>query len=371
MLPHNALYGGVANSIRTATPVNAGATAAIATEVSKQTTTLVDGIKRNSQTDIMQARRTLIEDADTITANNKEGQASAAYQAAYAGQLEPVLSKLIAAPNPRLVRLNAAIILGEVAEKVSRTDNADIFANVAALLLQSKEFEGQLWGLKIAKYAIASDADKNGKLGNPSLNLNKLIVKAVENSKYPGELIDEAYQTLRLDPITPVLQNNRKLEQSLALQTLPDILDLVEWRTQQYKSGPVPNPRAELELTGYLPLGGALDAVTSAPELRDRTLKAIGELTCAQLKAASDAIAAGNPADPDLIEVARNCGSAMASFGTALTGSNPPVTGAEALGAAGDMIRTIQLTTPDDKLKSWCDGLAKALQGMNIQVSMP
>jgi hypothetical protein len=367
-LPHTAARGGVQNTIRTATPVSAGSVIIIQRDIDTQKKLIVTNIAGGDATKVRQARQTLIDNAD-----NANGSASDAYQKQYATQLDESLSPLTAAPNPRLVRLNAAIVIGQVAEKVSRTDNADIFAKVAAALLQTKDFETQLWGLKIAKFVLSSEADKNAKIVG---DLDKLIVKTVENSKFPGELIEEAYRALKFDPLAQppamILQNNRKLAVTLATLTLPDLLDLIEWRTQQFKNGPPVNPRAESELTGYLPVGAGLEAVNSNPELRDRTLKAVGELTCAQLKAATDAIAAGIPLDPDLIDVARNCGSAMASFGGSLANGNPPVNGAEALAAAGDVIRReIQLNTSDDKLKSWCDGLTKALQGMNIQVSMP
>jgi hypothetical protein len=363
----------VANSIRTATPVSKGSEAAIQKDIDNQingdgqtTKGLVKGVADGDAAAVKLARDTLIGNADST---NPVGGATEAYQSKYAELLAKSLKDKLAEGNPRQVRLNAAIIFGAVAEKVARTNSADVFAEIATLLLQSKEFETQLWGLKIAKYVLASDVAKNGKL-NGNFNLNKLIVKTVENSKYPGELIDEAYQALKFDPILAQIQN-RKQAETLAALTLPDILDLVEWRTQQFKGGPPVNPRAESQLTGYLPVGGAFDAVNANPTLRDRTLKAMGELTCAQLKAAEDVANAGGQPDPDLIEVAKNCGSAMATFGGNLVSSNPPVTGAEGVQTAGQMINGITLTTPAGTLHTWCDGLAKALQGMNIQVSMP
>jgi hypothetical protein len=372
-LSQNAARGGVQNSIRLATPVSEGSKKAIAKDIKTQLDALVNGLtKGNDATNVSAARRTLIDNADTVSNGSNPPSASAAYQNEYATQLHDALKRLLEPANSRLVRLNAAIILGQVAEKVARTNNADVFTDIATLLLGSKEFEGQLWGLKIAKYVLASDAAKNGKLNNNLLDLAKLIVKTVENSKFPGEMIDEAYLALKFDPIAADLQGNRKQAETLAAQTLPNILDLVEWRTQQYKGGLVPNPLAESDLTGYLPVGGAFDAVNSAPELRDRTLKAMGELTCAQLKAALDAATAGQQPDQDLVAVARNCGSAMATFGGNLANANPPVTGAEGVQTAGQAIsQSLSLTTPAPTLQTWCEGLAKALQQMNIQVSMP
>jgi hypothetical protein len=363
---YRAVRAGIANSIRTATPVSAGNLIIINKDISTQVKAIVDGAASKDAQKIKQARQTLIDNAD-----NQTSTASPAYQAQYAASLDKALSPLTAAPNPRQVRLNSAIILGQVAERVARTDAADVFADVATSLLQSKDFESQLWGLKIAKFAMASDADKNSKLGGGPNGLDKIIVKTVENSKYSGDLIEEAYLALKFDPLNQQLQGNQKLMATLAAITLPDILDLIEWRTQQFRSAPPVNPRAELALTGYLAVPGGFDAVNAKPEIRDRTLKAVGELTCAQLKAISDTVAAGATPDQDLIEAAKNCGSAMASFGNQLAGTNPPVAGADGVAAAGQMITGISLTTPEDKLKTWCDGLAKALQGMNIQVSMP
>ena len=250
------------------------------------------------------ARKSLIDEADTAT-----GSATAAYQTAYANSIIKAMTPLLVAKDPNQ-RLNAAVVLGGVAAKVSHTNVADLFAPIAKTMLTDKYWPVAYWGLKIARYALADTVVNNNKNAVPGLTA--AIIATVKANEKSGEIVEEAYLALVLDS----LKSDPNYGSFLAL-TLPSMLDLVDWRTTLFAGGGVPvAPGAEAGPANTLPISGftMLNAPANSP-MKTRVLGSLGNFTVVELDAI---VAASGTADPDLINGAENLGNAMNAFGQVL-----------------------------------------------------
>jgi hypothetical protein len=103
----------------------------------------------------------------------------------------------------------------------------------------------------------------------------------------------------------------------------------------------------------------AWPALTAKPKLRDRALKDIGEMACAQLKAM------GSPPAPEMIDPVQNSGSALWAVGEQLVPKD------DALRNVGMAMTRVSTTTSDDKLTNYCSEIEKALKEHNVQISAP
>jgi len=200
--------------------------------------------------------------------------------------------------------LAAAVVAGRVAESVHGAGAADQFAKLSEALLKDKETAVVIWGMKTAKYAVGRMV-QNG--GNVSA-FDKLIVNTVKTNRGSGPIVEEAYGALTLEPY----QTSEQITK-LTAAVLPDLLDLIQLRTEQYRSQDLPpSPLAEDKVDRFLPLAG-FPAVKASAQTLNRPLKVRGEMTCAVLHTISD----GHPSEA-LIALARADGSAMMVFGDQL-----------------------------------------------------
>lgn len=271
------------------------------------------------------------------------------YQAEYATDIAAALVPLTDARRPLRVRLNAAVVAGRVAESVHGAGAADQFAKLSEALLKDKETAVVIWGMKTAKYAVGSMV-QNG--GNVSA-FDKLIVNTVKTNRGSGPIVEEAYGALTLEPY----QTSEQITK-LTAAVLPDLLDLIQLRTEQYRSQDLPpSPLAEDKVDRFLPLAG-FPAVKASAQTKNRTLKVMGEMTCAVLHTIAD----GNTSE-DLIAIAREDGSAMLVFGEQL--------GDKTLSGAGQGIKDIPLNPASDQLRARCGGLADALKAMGVSIETP
>ena len=270
------------------------------------------------------------------------------YQAEYAADLVPALSPLLT-NRSWLVRLNAAVVAGRVADIVHVAGVADQFAKLSAAMLKDKRTEVVIWGMKTAKFVLGSLLQKNGNADG----FAKLIVATVKAHPDSGPIVEEAYGALTLEPY----QNLGQIG-TLTSAVLPALLDLMQLRTEQYRSQDLPpSPMAEAKVDRFLPVvvGKGFSAVNASPETKKRTLKVMAEMTCTIIHLIAD----GNNSE-ELIAIARENGSALAAFGEQLDD--------KALIAAGQGIKDFP---PNSQAGPRCNALVAALKAMNINIESP
>jgi hypothetical protein len=251
----------ILSSVKQASPINAENSAIIAKSITDQ----VGKMTGQDSSAVGTARQTLIDDADTPA-----GGASIDYQKQYVATLAKALTPLLG-QNKKDQR-NAAIVIGGLAAKVDRNNIADLLAPQVKTMLASNDILVAYWGVKTAKYVVASTVTNTGKDGG----LGKLIIDEVQKADTYGVLVEEAYQGLTLE----IRGNNGPF----ANITMPLVMDLLEWRISLYKVGTPPNPQAEKIATGFLTFQ-AWNALAANPQQRDRAMKDIGDLACNQLHA--------------------------------------------------------------------------------------
>ena len=336
----------IKTEIKTSTPLPAGAGATI--------DTLVQGYAANLAKDDAEARKlardSLIGESDTAS-----NTASAAYQTAYATSVAKALQPLLNPKSNRQVRLNAAIAIGQVAAHVSRTDSADVFLPLATLLLQSNDFESQLWGIKTAKYVLASLANKNVNF----TGLEKKIVATVEKSRQSGDLIEEAYQALTFEPLRIAGAANIN---AIMGKTVSDVFDLVEWRISQYKAGIPNNPQGEWIVCSLFP-GNFFPVISANPAIKARALKDFGDLACVQLKAMVNLQNNGNAGgqlQQELISAINASGRGIDAVGTQVADVG--------LGNVGKAIGIVNANNVQ-KLGDLCEDAVKAFKNIGIILS--
>jgi len=327
----------IKTEIKVSTPLPGGAAEQIAAIVKGEADKLMTPATLN------EGRKNLIDEADAIG-----NTASAAYQSAYADAVIKMVGPKLKAKDPS-VQLNAAIVLGNVAKEVSRTNVADSFIPIAKDMLKNPNWPIVYWGMKVARYALADAVVNN----NPQAKvLADDIVNAVKKHEKSGEIVEEAYQALTLEPIP---HGGANFQASIAV-TIPTLLKLIDWRTSLYNNGAAPAaPGAEVAAATLLPTA-AFDAIKNNPTLKSQVLKSLGDLTDAQLMTIKSM--APTP-DGDLVSATQLLGSAMEAFGANL--------GDDRLQAAGKDIRTkISNTTSAATIDGYKEALDTALHNMVV-----
>lgn len=316
--------------------------------INKEAAALATG----NQAAVQTAREHLIAEAE-----GHEGVvATPEYQAEYAADLVPALAPLIAPTQQFRVQLNAAVVAGRVAEIVHSGGAADQFAKLADAMLKDKQPAVVIWGMKTAKYVLGSLVQKNH--GNTG-GFDKLVVNAVKTHAdsgplVEGQLVEEAYGALTLEPY----QKSSEIG-TLTAAVLPAILDLMQFRTEQYRSQDLPpKPMAEVKVDRFLPIvvGKGFSAINASPETKKRTLKVVAEMTCAIIHVIAD----GN-ANEDLIGIVKENGSALAAFGDQLDDKG--------LITAGGGIKDLNMTS--SQLAARCNALRDALKALGVTIESP
>lgn len=309
--------------------------------INKEAVALATG----NPTAVKTAREHLIAEAE-----GHEGVvATPEYQAEYAADLAPALTTLMT-NRSWLVRLNATVVAGRVADIVHGAGAADQFANLSVAMLKDKQVSIAIWGMKTAKFVLGSLLQKNRNAGG----FEKLIVDTVKAHPDSGPIVEEAYGALTLEPY----RNSGQIG-TLTAAVLPTLLDLMQFRTEQYRGQDLPpSPMAELKVDSFLPIavGKGFSAVSANPEIKKRTLKVMAEMTCAVIHLIAD----GNT-NEDLISIVKEDGSALAAFGDQLEDKG--------LTAAGSNIKELNVTS--SQLAARCKALRDALKALDVTIESP
>jgi hypothetical protein len=149
----------------------------------------------------------------------------------YAGALNDQLMSLTAPTVPVRVRLNAAITLARTAKN---TNNGKL-APAATKFVQDPCVAVSLWGVKAAQFILPAAA-VNGKR-DP---LAGAIVDTAKKQAQNGDLIEEVYKALTLDP--------KLVNEQTAAALAPDLLRLFQLRVESYAT--TTPPRVDLERRG-------------------------------------------------------------------------------------------------------------------------
>jgi hypothetical protein len=288
------------------------------------------------------ARQALIEEVDL-----SGGAASADYQKQYIKAVVNALKPLMA--KGKQEQRNAAVIIGGLAQRVEKSNLADILAPQVKQMLASNDGFVNYWALKASKYVLAATVANTGKDGG----LSKLIVDQVKKGDNAGVMTEEAYNALALDPLKG---NNGQVKE--AGVTAAMLMDLLEWRISLYKAGsPPPNPPAERTATTFLSFNG-WDALSANPVDRDRAMKDVGDLACSQLNALNLGY------EPDLADAALSTGFSIGAL--ALHFNND----ADLSGAAA-VFKSIGPNMDTSKITGGCETIKKAFEKHNIHISAP
>ena len=309
----------IKTEVKTSTPLSGDAKATIALAIKDSTSKLAAAVTANDPTLELAARKSFSDDADTTgTIASKD------YQTEYALAVKGALGPVLQPQTDPVQKLNAAIVVANVAGRVARTQSADVLVPLIQTMLKDKYWPVVYWGLKASRYALASAVQNSQGTGQKAIPLTADIIAAVKANEKSGQIIDEAYQALVLEPIP---KTDLGIDADIAL-VLPSLLDVIEWRTTLYAAGAPPvSPNAEAIPANVLPLYAfktISDPANAA--LKKRVLKALGDLTTAQLTA----IQAAAPApDADLIDGAIRLGNALTAFGAKLNDAGLQTAGLE------------------------------------------
>jgi len=185
---------------------------------------------------------------------------SPAFLDAYEAQLNQSLANLLAPTNSIRVRLNAAIVVAEVAAIAQDAQMAQLVVKE----LSDPSEAVVLWGLKAAREVIPPA------LAVPSLKAQ--LIKAVQNAAFrlpsSGPVVSAAYNALAV---------GNKPNQS-PVDLIAPIQRLLDWRIKQYATGIPPEPPADAIATSFLTERGVW---TQAPAQQIGTAQRIVNLIVA------------------------------------------------------------------------------------------
>jgi hypothetical protein len=326
-------------AVKTASPLTASDDAKITAVVTAQVAKLTAG---GDAISVSQARLALIEEADN------GGSATADYQTHYMNilvrSLAPVMAKGLAEQR------NAAVIIGGVAQKVEKNNVANVLTPQVKTMLASNDPLISYWGVKASKYVVAASVVKNGNDGG----LGKLIIDEVKKNDPAGVLAEEAYQALTLE----LLRNPNTGIVAQANITMGLVMDLLEWRISLYKAqagAAPPNPQADRFATGFLSFA-AWPSLAAVQPQRDRAMKDVGDLACAQLsvlKVGSDA---------DVLDAVQTTGPSIGAIGDNLR--DPGLQ---------NVAKTFKSLGPnsDALAGKLCDDTKAAFKAVGIELSVP
>jgi hypothetical protein len=297
------------------------------------------------------ARDTLIYDIEA----HSGAAATSQYQTEYASDLGPALVPLLKSKSLR-TRINAGVVATEVASRIIHTDGASASGLTPAVLamLADPQPAVVLWGVKAAKFVMATDILYGGK----PAPIAKELVKAVETHGDSGPIVEEAFASLTFEQIKQ--KNDAQTGPQFvagAASIIPDLLDLIAWRGKQYSDtgGNTPSPLADRPATVFLSVT-AFNVMHGNPALQERALKVMGEATCMRLHA----MANGN-STPGLLDMARADGYAFESLGQELPSAD--------VQKAGKSIAELSQNADLTRISKLCDDLAAALKGVGVDIA--
>lgn len=278
--------------------------------------------------------------------------ASPEYGTLYATLLAKALQPAAASPSIR-IRLNAAVVADHVAFDVYREGgSASGLEPLVKKLLKDPDEAVVLWGIKAARYVIASDLLS---ATGPS-SLGKAVVQAVKSFPGSGSIVEDAYQSLT--PQDDARPNAPGIPPAAAATVLPDLNDLMTWRGDQYKAGgSPPSPLADIPATVFIPV--KVFPVIQAnpnPAALKKTLQAMGDATCSTLRF----LANGTPT-PELVQMVNAYGDAFDTIGQEMSNDD--------IHKAGIAIEKMSQNTDPTRISKLCDDLANALKSVGVNLA--
>lgn len=278
--------------------------------------------------------------------------ASPEYGTMYATLLSKALMPITASPSIR-TRVNVGVVVASVAAQVYHDGgSAAGLQPVVEKLLKDSQPAVVLWGAKAAKYVIGSDL-LHGE--NPSA-LDKILVQAVKNHPDSGPIVEEAFVSLTLeDGAFAKLKGGTQFPQA-ATVLVPELLDLIGWRGDQYKAGATPpSPLAEQPATVFIPVT-IFQGIQANPAMLNQTLKVMGDTTCSTIRF----LANGTPT-PNLVDMAKDYGRAFDAFGQQMPNAN--------VQKAGKAIADMSQNTDPTRMGKLCDDLTDALKSAGVNLA--
>jgi len=300
------------------------------------------------------ARTTLVYEVENHTGSKQSPQ----YQTAYCADLAKAVIPILAGGKASLrTRVNIGVVVNDVAARTFRNGgDTSPLDPVVQQLLKDKQQAVVLWGLKCSKYILASTLQNAGN----ATALSKQIAKTAEANSDFGPAIEEAYNALMLQgKELENLKANPAVFGPLVAPIIPDLLDLVESRTAKFKAsgGQVPSPQAEHGLGTFLSVNVYDGALAANPKLRDRSLRAMGDLTCAYLRSAAN----GN-VTPESIDMIKEQGKAFQVLGENMQNAG--------VASVGKAISGIPTNNPNlNALGDLCDSLSNSLKSVNVNIN--
>lgn len=280
--------------------------------------------------------------------------ASPEYGTLYATLLAKALQPAAASPSIR-IRVNAAVVVDHVAFDVYREGgSASGLEQLVEKLLKDHDEAVVLWGIKAARLVIASQL-LDGK--NPSA-LDKSVVQAVKDFPNSGSIVEDAYIALTprddaQQDALPKRPGGQTIPATAAVQVLPELLELIAWRGDQYKAGgSPPSPMADRPATVFIPVK-LFSNIQGNPALMNQTLKTLGDATCSMLRYVQN----GTPT-PELIQMLNAFGDAFVDFGQLMTNSS--------IEKSGSAIAKLSQNTDPNRMGKLCDDLTDALRSAGV-----
>jgi hypothetical protein len=211
------------------------------------------------------ARLALVAGSPRTSAN---GPTTTAYQSAYAKELCHQAQPLLLRTAPLRVRLNLGVALGSITSNAPSYD----FAPAVQQLMADPNSAVALWGLKAARPLVATAVIRLGGTGTDPIF--GAIVKSVQSHPpdgFAGALAVDAYRALVVNTQNP-LPNISDDKATPLLKVLYDpVMDLLVYRTGQFKAGMVPSPDAEFSVPTFL----SKDYENMAPATKDREVQVL------------------------------------------------------------------------------------------------
>ena len=340
----------IPNSLKTSASPDAGPINALITAQLQQ-------LGGDDLTAARTARENLISECESHNGNPQSPE----YEAAYAMALDKAIAPLLGAKSLR-VRLNAAVVLGNVARMTEKTGGSRVLDDAVQIALGDKETPIAIWGMKAAKYVVPSLIQAQG-------NFQKLEQVIVQSAKShagqspadSGTVIEEAYGALTLEPLR---QQAVPIDAAMAASVIPELLNLMQWRADQFANNAAlpPNPLAEEAAANFLPVTafGAISVPGNPPTLNasgKRALQIMSQLACVDVRL----IANGNT-DADLVSITNRFGSAITAM------ADPSQLNQPALLQSGKTIAGISASTTAASLNAACAALTDGLKPMGIVI---
>lgn len=264
---------------------------------------------------------------------------SPAFQDAYAQALNDALVPLISDPS-MMVRLNASIIVGKVAE---RTQSLRL-KPIVTKMLADKSDPIVLWGAKAARPLIIAQLKLQAAPGDALVNG---LVAAIEDN-LSGPVTQVAYEALRLN----LTQDRTSITDAMLQITIPQMQKLLGLRLAKYQDGIPDVPISDTLATSFLVDSQVWKAQSQEQRLATVQLIA-GMLTGGSRRAAALSRKEDQPDREEIVQTLKLVGSAVQVIANA--------GGKTTLANAAATVAKVDPANDGQAIIQACDGVVAAL----------